>query len=96
MTVRPLEASSGSNGRQAAELDKILLWMFTANVLRVSLVAEGEVLAVFLFDVIHVLVLIRLFPPAVELGGNTQDGQNDKDHDCDDACKFKGQSSNKV
>lgn len=87
MTVRPLEASSGSKGRQAAALNKILLWMFTADVLRVSLVAEGEVLAVSLFDVVHILVLIRFFPPAVELGGNTQDGQNDKDHYCDDACK---------
>lgn len=86
VTVCPLEASSGSKGRQAAGLNEILLWMFTADVLRVSLVAEGEVLAVFLFDVVRFLVLIRLFLSAVELGGNTQDGQNDKDHHCDDAC----------
>lgn len=61
--------------------------MLTADVLRVSLVAEGEVLAVFLFDVVHFLVLIRLFLSAVELGGNTQEGQNDKNYHCDDACK---------
>lgn len=85
--MRPLEASSGSKGRQAAVLNEILFWMFTADVVRVRLVAKGEVLAVFLFDIVHFLVLIRLFLSAVELGGNTQDGQNDKDHHCDDACK---------
>lgn len=92
----PLEASSGSRGRQAAVLNKILLWVFTADVLRVSLVAEGEVLALFLFDVVHVLVLIRLFPSAVDLGGNPQDGQNDKDHDCDDACKTEDRVRSRV
>lgn len=79
----PLEASSGSKSRQTP-LNEVLLWMFTADVL---LVAEGKVLAVFLFDVVPFLVLIRLFPSAVELSCNTQDGQNDKDHHCDDACE---------
>lgn len=80
----PLVASSGS---KAPVLNEILLWVFTADVVRVSLVAEGKVLAVFLFDVVHFLVLIRLFPSAVELRCDTQDGQNDKDHHCDDSCK---------
>lgn len=92
MTVCPLEASSGSKGRQASVLNEILLWMFAADVLRVSLVAEGEVLAVSLFDAVHFLVPIRLFSPVVELCGDTQDGQNNKDHHCDDACKTEDRS----
>lgn len=67
--------------------------MFAADVLGISLVAEGEVLAVSLFDAIHFLVPIRLFSPVVEPCGDTQGDQNDKDHHCDDPCKNEDRSA---
>lgn len=86
--MRPLEASSSSTGHQASGLDEILLRVFTTDILRVHLVVEGEILAVFLFDALHFLVSICLFPPVVESCCYPQDGQNHKDHHCNEACKL--------
>lgn len=75
-------------GRQGGRgLDEILLWVFVGDVLRVRRVAEGEVLAVFLFDALHFLVSIRLLFPVEVSAGYRQDHHDDEDHHCDDACK---------
>lgn len=77
-------------GRQGGRgLDEILLWVFVGDVLRVCRVAEGEVLAVFLFDALHFLVSIRLLFPVEVSAGYRQDHHDDEDHHCDDACKVK-------
>lgn len=77
-------------GRQGGRgLDEILLWVFVGDVLRVRRVAEGEVLAVFLFDALHFLVSIRLLFPVEVSAGYRQDHHDDEDHHCDDACKVK-------
>lgn len=63
------------------QLDKILLWGFTAGILGVRLAVEGDVLAVFLFDHLHFLVLVRLFSPVEESGCYCHSGHNDEnDH----------------
>lgn len=85
-TCPRLSATTSSTGHQEG-LDEILLWVFARDVLRVRLVVEGEVLAVFLFDALHFLVSVRLFFPVEESGAYRQDGHNDKDHHCNDACK---------
>lgn len=76
--------TTSSSGLQ---LNEILLWVFTGDILGFSLVVEREVLAVLPFDTLHLLVSICLFSPVEESGSYRQASHNHKDHHCYDTCK---------
>lgn len=82
----PSEPSSRS-GPSDLRLHEKLLRAFTGDVLGVGLVAEMEVLAVFLCDPLHFLVSVRLFSSVEESGGYRQDGYNHKDDNSYDTCE---------
>lgn len=67
-------------------LYKILLRVFLGGVLGLGLAAEGEIRPVFLFDPLHFLVPVRLFPPVEEPASYRQARHRQEDRHGDDAC----------
>lgn len=73
--------------RSRLQLNEIALWVFGRGILGVRLVVEREILAVFLFHLLHFLVSIRLFPPVHESGCYSRAGHDHKDDHGYDTCK---------
>lgn len=70
----------------ARRLYKILLRVFLGGVLGLGRAAEGEIRPVFLFDPLHFLVPVGLFPPVEEPARHRQAGHRQEDRHGDDAC----------
>lgn len=90
-----LSAASGPKAQQCIrssgfQLNEILLWVFSGEILGVSLVVKRKVLAVLLVDSLHFLVTICILPPVEESGRYRQCSHNHKDDYCNDTCKVKG------
>lgn len=60
-------------------LQEKLLRVFAGDAVGVSLVVVMEILTVFLFDFLHLLAVIRLFPPVEESSSYSQDCHHHKD-----------------
>lgn len=67
-------------------LDKVLLWVFSGQILRVSLGVKRKIWTIFLFDAIPLLVSMRVLPPVQVSGSDSKAGQNHEDDDSYDAC----------